>query len=390
MKKIICILAVVIMLSCAAASADQHLEALCTVSGFPESIPVTLDLYEQAGNITAVSSVFPDHAVELSPDESCGLTQLFQTICSLQPMNVSGAEKEADLLFISFLEPLLSDPVPGMYAGALFDRASSVRYAEFPLSDMTGFFRTAAALTQQDPGRKNDLVSVLLASFDTGKSSGAAEDDSGIMISVRSFDNERYLTLQIIRQEDVIMTVSADRTAENGIRFLICYRENGSYYFRDICTGFEQDQYVIRTEFLRSTSSILYAPGRKTLYCARLAIENSREGHSLFRYDLNSDILSGPLTVSGSAKAYVDGRADLRAVVGIGGMKADVISLDMLLEPVYRPVSFDDKTIVRTGDAVESAGLTLAAVSNIAELAAQLLPTLPKDYQDMILRLLNP
>ena len=55
-----------------------------------------------------------------------------------------------------------------------------------------------------------------------------------------------------------------------------------------------------------------------------------------------------------------------------------------------QPVSFDGKKIMNAEEENEKSIIMLAAASNAMSLAAEIMPALPAEYQNILINLLNP
>ena len=100
--------------------------------------------------------------------------------------------------------------------------------------------------------------------------------------------------------------------------------------------------------------------------------------------------LSKPLTAAGTTSAQENGEAQLNAAVFVKDHDDQAINLCINLSQMARPVSFSDKEIISLSEIKENAGFTIAAASKATELAAEIMPTLPDEYQKLLFKLLYP
>ena len=122
------------MLPAACTSAEQYLEASFSFSGISDNRIETIDLDEQDQKITAVSTLTPEYAVMTDQTMYTSLS-LFHSICSMNPENTRECIEKTDKQIRDKIEQLLSDPVPGVYSGELFENAGSVRTVRLQFTD---------------------------------------------------------------------------------------------------------------------------------------------------------------------------------------------------------------------------------------------------------------
>ena len=126
MKRVICLI-IVFMLYAVCASADRYLDASFSFSGLSDNRIETIDLYEKGDMITAVSSLIPEYAV-IDDQSEYTLLSLFHSICSVNPGTVRESIQKADKQARDMIEEYLTDPVPGIYSGELFEKAISISF----------------------------------------------------------------------------------------------------------------------------------------------------------------------------------------------------------------------------------------------------------------------
>ena len=382
MKKIICILVIAVLMAGSAAYADQHLEMICCFSGATEKTNVSYDLYEQEEQIIAVSTLFPDYAAVIPKGEGCSLSSV-NSFLSLTPEMMIDLQNTADSMIITYLESRLSVPENGVYAGELFTDANTRRTAEFPLSDLTGFLQEDTY--NHVSGGSASLLSILAGVI------GDSLKQREIILSVQSFNQEQFLSCSITEQNQVIMTVSIDRSQRNERRILIGYREDGLYCYRDVDIKNEQNHIDVRSAFRTgSASSYQRAAEEEPLFTEETILTGEKDEPIAFQYMLSSGVLSSPMYISGTF-AGQENQASLNATVRINGPeKEESISVSLILEPLSRPVSVSDKKTIDMTDEKENAIIPLTAASNAALLAAEILPAFPENYQKLIMKLIYP
>lgn len=384
MKRIICAAVIIILAACSSASADFHLEMQCNFPGSAETISASLDLYEQQNRILAVSSLFPEYAVEIPPTPASPLT-LLSAILSLHVPDIMDLFEISDSMLNAFTEPLLSEPVKGFYAGNLFARASAMQSAEFQLSDLKNYCLGRIEALKSN-GISSEAVNQILAA--ASDRSGQTSEEKELKAVIQCFDG-RYISCRITKQGSTVLTVSYDRSSKDQKRLLFGYCENSLNCYRDISVIPSQDSVLFRTSYYcgENTSYIRLAENRPLFEETLIIADNEKDP---VRYTLESGSLKEPFSVSCSLISPEDGTLTLFAKGQIGSRDDPAAMARITVEPLLRPVAFTDKTTVSLSDENENSRLRLTAASNAALLAAEILPALPNEYQTLILKLLYP
>ena len=371
------------MLTGTCASADRYIGFSFVFSEDMQGRTETVDIYEQDGKTVAVSSLFPEYAAEISGKDMLSLSDI-RTLMSVNPDILSRSIETADSMIMSWIEPRLSVRDEGAYSGDLFDSARSVRSGNGTLSDLTAHIRSNTE--KNDPedysGTGNAVIRMIAERFMLL----FGEDDP--VLFIRSYDEGKYLTVDFSVQDEVRMVVSVDRSKETERHWLIIFREEGQYFFRDITARTEKGAIAFSSSLrCGSGSDSLSLPENRLLFSDIISIEAKEGQDTSFRWVLNSDTLKEPLIVSGTYDVQDKNSAYLNAGVWIGETGADLLQIGIRLEPLENAVSFEGKTYIQTEK--ESAGIKMAAMANLSMLAAEILPSLPNEYQEIILNLLR-
>ena len=374
MKKLLCLLSVIMLMTAVSAYADQHLEAFFIFSASESGRTESLDLFEQDGSTYAVSTLFPEYAAGIGQDQPHFL-DVFQQFCSLSPEKIRETTGQIGKMYTEWIEPQLSEPVYGTYAGELFERAASIRYADFALSDLTGYMKTAA-------GGISDSIPAFIA-----EAADQSNEGGNLKIHYESYDNGSFISAAILNGEKIISTLSADFHDEQESGFLICWKEEGRYYYRYITVKDDSEKGITVCSSLRSGNASTYQniSEKRPLLTETLLLTGNQ-----FTIEISADSVSAPVIIRGTANAREDGNAFLNAEASIAGQQNKLLDISMNLEAMSRAVSFSDKKTVDCTDENAKAGISLSATTHIMLLAAEILPALPEDYQKLILKWLYP
>ena len=283
MKRVICLI-IVFMLYAVCASADRYLDVSFSFSGLSDNRIETIDLYEQGDMITAVSTLIPEYAV-IDDQSEYTLLSLFHSICSVNPGTVRESIQKADKQARDMIEEYLTDPVPGIYSGELFEKAISVRTARFQLSDFLTF--SINTLEKSD----GPFIALCKSAFSSlRRSLKQTESAQEMFMEIRIYDNWQYISALLYNQGQAIMTISSDLSSANEKRILICHRESGQYYFRDILIKDDNEAMMI-TAALRSGSQGTYQQimTEKPIAAAMLTVTNEK-----FDLEIKGNGLSEP------------------------------------------------------------------------------------------------
>ena len=385
MKKLFCVLFLLVFLTVSAACAEQHLQLSCSFSGSADSRFEKVDLYEQEGKMFAVSTLFPEYAAEMDANRLYSFTDM-RILLASDPSMILQAGKKADMLLKGWLETMLSAPENGVYAGSLFEQAHTERKCRIKLSDITVFFGSDT-VKQNTVGEESEIISAM-----TGMAARTIIFLTGINdpeLLVQNYDEGRFLTFQVADNDEVIMIVSSENISENEKRFMISFRENGRYYFRDILVRAEEESITWQSSLTAgSESSYPAVSANAPLYTEKYMIRKTDERGSYFEWILQSDTLAQPLTAAGAVSGQQDGPVSVDAVVSIEGQETELMRVSVCLETTDSPVSLSGKQIIQTDNEKEVGTISLVAAANAASLAAEILPSLPEEYQRILMNLL--
>ena len=386
MKRIFCILTAALLLSFSSSYADQHMDIQCMLAGEAEGEGniLTVDLYEQEVTIYALSSLIPDNALQIRQDAGFSLREI-TALLSLRPSQAAEIWRAADATFMQWLEQSLSEPTEGVYAGELFDHASTSREADLRIDDLILLAESfsVSGYTGDPDGADSAILSMPL--------SGLLEPlkGSGLTVSILSFDGGTYLSAQILDRKDVIMTVSADRSRKNGFRILTSYREDGRYCFRDIEVSFDTSSVSVLSSFRTGDDTAAFSEYcNQTLFSESFVMNETADRSSGFEWTIeSSSALGDPLIITGTITAESEDMILLAASAVIGGQEREVFRISASAEPLARPAVLTDKTVVPADDSNGNTGIMMTAYANLMTLAARMIPVLPEQYQNMVMNL---
>ena len=382
MKKIVCLLLTLIMMAGAAASAEKHLDVQAVFSGTLEGRTLAFDLYEQEGKVYTVSDILPGCAVETDPGVSGIGPDLVFTLPFIRPEILEKAAEKADQLIVSWISLLPSETKTGIYAGDLFENAGTASVSSSSLSELSAMLEASAGEWKDGAETGSLLNGLFILACAKIQQLCPGSDPK---FSIESYNGGRWIVIQISNGQDVLATVTSDRSGGETQRLLISWREAGLYYFRDITMEFSDVRASVYTE-LRSGPGSAYPAvlSDRPLFSEIYTLSSEEQQNASFTWIFESDALKRPLNVTGAAAHNADGTAALLLSACVEGIEKEKLSVRLTLDSKNGGEITGDTRILHFENAQENAEITLSAGSQLMYLAAELIPALPEEYQKLI------
>ena len=217
-RKIIVLFLIVVFSAGTATAQDVHLEIELTLQKPDDEKTLSGSLLEREQDILFFSSLFPEYAVSvpgkidfdrlLHPfgDHFTITIPAFSDIAGGKSMLAQGSR------------------IDGVFSGDLFEEAKTVQTGNIAVSDLMTFIESLSGY--------NGIESVrdMINTFSPGVFSEVLNDAS---IEYNLFDNGKYLTLNVIRDNATIATISFDFSVSKRIEILLGYAEEGKNYYLD-------------------------------------------------------------------------------------------------------------------------------------------------------------
>ena len=388
-RKLFCILtALVCVTACAAsASADRHVEIQGVFSGTLDGRALSFDLYEQENKVFAVTSLITEYAAVSDDESGTAYMSCVDTAFSLCPEAITKTVQTAEQIMISWLSQQRSESSSGMYTGDLFDSASERISYDFLLSDflryMNDYLRNNSENAESHDPETMKVFTVIAEMLQDIVS------DIHPLIRWQEYDEGRYCSVLVLHHDETVLTVSVDRTSDAGKRILISSRENGIHYFRDYEISTDRDRCTVTSAFLSSSSSSFRTADRQApMLIENIKIWNESDTETGFQYTAETSLLRSILVFNGMISRMTDGTGEISAALFLQENKNEQLAISARLEPLYSAVSFSDKQIRHQDNEKERAEVQLAFISGLTMLAAEILPALPADYQNMLIKMI--
>ena len=366
MKRLIIFIMLITLCAGAAGAEGLHLEMRCTYSGTEASKTLSLDAYKQEGKTLIVSSLFPDYVLESKTDSAVSAAGELTAFQLLHPDKAAAYALKVKTLLFDWLKAQKGTRERGVFAGELFDTAGEKTSCAFPLSDLIALWmgQTDAPLF-------------------------AFIDETDAVLKVSSFDENKYISADVCKNEETVMTVSADLSEEAQTKLLFAWAEDGRTYFREVSFRPEEGSVVLSSAFYAgSGTSWRSVKESSPLFEEKLTVISVTENEAAFFGELSAPALSAPLCVSGSFETGEGTGTRISASAWVDGQYNESLLMDATLEVLARPVSFDDKTLIHTDNEAEINRLSVPVLSGLSAFSSDMILKLPKDYQQMLMTLI--
>ena len=367
MKRLIVFILLMTLCFGAAGAEGLHLDLRCAYEGSDTEKILSFEAYEQGGNQICVSSLFPDYALEGSTDGSVSIADDLTTLRLLHPDRATAYTLMLKTLLFDCLKAQKGTTTQGIFAGELFDSAGTKTSCEFPLDDLIVLW-----MSQTDVPLFTSL------------------EETGAVLKVSGFDENKYLSAEVCKNEETVMTVSADLSDQAVIRLLFSWVEAGRTYFREVNFQPEEGGILLSSAFYSgSGTSWRMVKESSPLFEEKLSVISVTENESAFYLELSAPTLSSPLCVSGSFETGDDSVSTrIAASAWVAGLEAEPLQMDATLESLVRPVSFEDKTLIHTDNESETAQISAPLLSGLSAFASDLMQKLPRDYQQILIKII--
>ena len=386
MKKIFCLLIILMLLTCAAASAERHLEVKAVFSGTMEGKTIYFDVYEQNGKIYTISDLIPDCAVETDPALSGISPDALFTLLFLNPESAYYAAEKADAILYSWIEGLSSESKAGYFAGDLFENAGTVSVSSSSLSELNASLDAAAA--EWNDGTENAAALSGLFNLALSKLKQLCPG-ADPLLHIKNYDSGKWIVIEISDGNDVIAVVSADRTGGKTERLLFSWREAGLYYFRDISM---ESSDVRASAFISlysgSQSAYSAVSTGRPLFSETVTLYRDKKNVPCIDWTFMADVLKQPFTVSGTSSVNADGTGTMDLSACIEGVDKEKLNVSVRLDTADAGKVIGESRILHPDIAQENNEITLTASTQLMHLAVELMPALPEAYQNLILNYL--
>ena len=381
-KTVSCIILAVICITCASGFADQHMEIQCRFSDTLGSKELLLDLYEQGTEITAVSTLFQDTAAVFSKDGS-GLQISMDDMFRLFPeRDIAEPYRKAEQEINSWLELQKYEVSKGRFSGELLQSAEIMESCSFGISDFSEYLNSTKEKEKTDNPFIYQLMKMLLQYYCSDKN----ENEPEPAIQVRKYEDGLYYTFILTEGEYTVLTFSVDRTTDKQRHIIAGYKSEGRYYYRDYLITFRENQIQIKYDLYGGTDSYRNMIKKsRPVFVETITVNRENEHKICWNATVESARLTDSLYAEGRLEAVMPGCYESESNLRLQNHPDLNIAITANIEPLGRPVHFTDKAEKHFSEKSEREEIETAAFSGIVQLAAEMIPMMPTDFQNLII-----
>lgn len=381
-NRIICFFLAFLLILPISASAGSHLQFSASFSS-PETDDFNAELYFHDNCCDFYSSLFDHSGYRITlPDWS---EQYF-------PFSIQSTQDSipsVSLMIKSFFSFLFTgtsyETRTGSFSGDLFETAHSLNEIEMTYHDFAAAiegFCSSAGLS--DHHVSAILFRTLLLSFGNEPS---AQNQKYL---IRSFDDEKYGVIEIIRDHDeTIMTVSADLSSPDGFRMLFSHSENRINVFRFFSLVSDDERTEIGLfHYLGASPSFRSVQPDKPLLSEKLNIGKSADNKQIFDYTMTPQIPEIPFHISGSFSYDGDEKISAEGVAFFNDQNDAFSTVCVIIDDQLPEQSLTDLKEADLSGTAGASDFCLQLYSRLLTFTASFLPSLPIEYQKLLNRLI--
>lgn len=379
-----CILLAVLFVHCTAA-ADQHTEIQCRISDSLGSKEVLFDIYEQTAEITTVSTIFRNIAAVFSRNSS-GKPFSMDDVFGLFPeQNIQEACRKAEHALDSWLEQQKHTVLKGSFSGELFQSAETMELYEFTFSEFSEYINNIIISNST-----NDLcIYHLTAMIIHHCRSFIEENDPDPVLQIRKYDDGCYYTVLLQKGENILLTVSIDRTVDKQRHLVVGYKSEGRNYYRDLYVTFNENEMQMKWCLFGGNDSYCNLIKKaRPVFEETVSIRRVNEKRISWNAVLESDKLTDSLCAEGEINSEIPGYYTIDTCISLQNQTGLNINITANVEPMGRQVSFTDKAVKHFSNETEREEIETAVCSEVKQLAAEIIPLIPSDFQNLLINLL--
>ena len=297
MKRIIAFMLVAACLLFSSSCAESSLFLNCKIAGSFDTKAITVKWMADDGQPAVLCSVCPEHVFQLDP--------LFSSIISSdKPFRFFNARHlhqgvlRVEELFFSWLINQPSTLSKGLFSGELFESASVRNSSEFLLADFNRYLQGELYKYRQKRDLNDSDQAYIMMIYAFARMCQSGGDDI-LLVQANQFDGGRFVTMNIMRENKTVMTLSVDLSGQN-TRTMICMLKEKDYCrIIETVYVYSGEQISLQTKhYLSSDASYHAVNSLKPLYMTKIDIKALNDDKNEFLYTFEADNLTNPFTVT--------------------------------------------------------------------------------------------
>lgn len=387
MKRIICILCVmtvIVCCGCSAAAGETHIGIQGTVLSGNDHKSILFDLFrEEDGTTLLTSTLTPDYAIQI-PTEKENKYKTLEMLFDIRPESIVLFTARIDEIYQEWLKTRNTASYEGIYTGSLFEKAASVCSAEYMLSDLVQYIKTKhhsdAESGNEHQNKAKSVADMLLVCFEDY--ADAIAEEYNPLVRTNSYDDGRYITVNLLKQGQVIMTVSLDNTKDDEKRILVLHRENSTYYFRDMTVSLSNNEFTVQSDLYSGKASLFENVSKEDLLISEYLTLTGGNNTCSMTYNCGNEKTG--IVLSAAADILPD-----RMEAGIFLQDNGKENIHVAAVRDTEKYDINGKTNVLQYNALsDNAEYRIALMSGVSLFAAECIPMLPESSQNMIYQMI--
>ena len=385
MKKIICILIIMICCVCSTAGGETHIGIQGTVvSENNNNQTLLIDFIRYDDKETLITSTLTPDCVIRVTDEHLNIFSAVNMLFNITPDTIALFTEQIEGIDREWLTTRYTEYSEGIYTGTLLGKASSVCSTEYMLSDLAQFIKNHY---KHNAGFGNDEDSntescVMLLECFTCLAETLAEKYNPI-VRMKRYDNDRYVTYELLKQDQVILTLSIDNTKGNEKRILISHKENNRYYFRDIHAQYGRNEIDLMSGLYCSISPLFENVHQEDMIICEHFTLTEGDLQCSIDYDCENRNKDTILSLKGSVTSE-----KMDAGISLQDSKKVNIILSAIKDTPRAENTPDTKRVLDENSDSDINEFRMAFMSGLSIFLAEAVPMLPVSSQNMLYQML--
>lgn len=371
---------------CGKAAGEEHISIQASYSDSSGGRVASADFYQQNKQIIAVSTLFPELAVKLSEQNQIIFRTVPVILSFLHPEKIDAMIKKTDNILSEWMKEHPETVSDGVFAGDIFQHAGNVCSYETSLDELLAYIqdiiensKEPVVLSPED----NEIYLLFYDMFDK------ASSGLNLSICISKYDEGSFYHISIKENDEIIYTVSFDKSKEKQINAVFGCRTGGRYYYRNLKYQYDKNTICIYSELYSGKETSYRAVSKHTaLLKESVSLTAAEDDTVAVQGKIESWKLPIPIAFSGNCQVK-KGYAELDIRVFAESTYDQQIHINTCFERQIRPVSFPDKKIVDVRNEKEKDELSLSTYSGLSAIVAEIIPRLPVDYQKILINMLT-
>ena len=309
-KRVICLLTAFSLIAC----------FLTVSSAAAESSTVAFSLRDDGEEIFLETTLLPEGRITVTHPEGTESGALFALI---------GPEALPEILegfrgAVTALNGEKAEIRKGLYAGDLFDQATEQALLTLSAEEAVQLAGKTAERMREAGSAAADGAEALLKAF------VKQVFDNETKACISTYDTDRYITIEIERGGEILMTLSADLWDRDALNTAICRGAGGAAYYETIRCNRNEAGIEYLFDLYRTTApSLRMVRADECVQSGSLRISSLSGGDYDFEGELQTALLPSAAGIRGSRRSGADGKGRIDAEMAFEG-ETDSLTYSLL------------------------------------------------------------